>query len=77
MRFNLLVLFVLLSQYGWAQKSWKTFTSEKGAFSAEFPADPQVTSVNRPSPEGINIKLNIHILYRMTRYICGKLPMKR
>jgi hypothetical protein len=61
MRFNLLVLFVLLSQYGWAQKSWKTFTSEKGAFSAEFPADPQVTSVNRPSPEGINIKLNIHM----------------
>lgn len=61
MRFNLLVLFVLLSQYGWAQKSWKTFTSEKGAFSAEFPADPQVTSVNRPSPEGLNVKVNIHM----------------
>jgi hypothetical protein len=61
MRFNLLVLFVLLSQYGWAQKSWKTFTSETGAFSAEFPLEPQVTSVNRPSPEGIDIKVNIHM----------------
>ena len=62
MRFNLLVLFVLLSQYGWAQKSWKTFTSEQGAFSADFPADPEVKSINRPTPEGIDIKVNIHMV---------------
>jgi hypothetical protein len=62
MRFNLLVLFVLLSQYGWAQKSWKTFTSEQGAFSADFPSDPEVKSVNRPTPEGIDIKVNIHMV---------------
>ena len=62
MRFNLLVLFVLLSQYGWAQKSWKTFASEKGAFSADFPGEPQVTSVNRPTPEGIEVKINIHMV---------------
>jgi hypothetical protein len=62
MRFNLLVLFVLLSQYGWAQKSWKTFNAEQGAFSVDFPGDPEVTSVNRPTPEGIDIKVNIHMV---------------
>lgn len=61
MRFNLLVLFVLLSQYGWAQKSWKTFTSEIGAFAVDFPTAPQVSSLNRPTPDGLEVKVNLHM----------------
>ncbi|WP_333818605.1 hypothetical protein [Ohtaekwangia sp.] len=62
MRICLLALFILIGQWGWAQKPWKTFVSEKGAFSADFPAEPQVTSVNRQTPEGIDIKINIHMV---------------
>ncbi|HEY9047397.1 MAG TPA: hypothetical protein VIN08_15935 [Ohtaekwangia sp.] len=54
-------LFILISQYGWTQKSWKTFVSEKGAFSADFPGEPQVTTVNRETPDGVTIKINLHM----------------